>query len=116
MNSLILVTLIGCQLSSNSPVDCYGLERGSEKNDCWSKQIMEVFSQDSEKALQIIQEEISDQQVKDFLLLEITKNADAPLIEYCQQIQGKALQDRCRILISRPHLKRNGTHNNVSKP
>jgi len=50
----LFVSLIGCQFSSNTPVNCYALERGPEKNDCWSREILDVVSQDSQEALRII--------------------------------------------------------------
>ena len=66
---------------------------------------------DPTKGESIIHEEISSAKVKDFLWLEMTREVDPTTMKYCQQIQDKALLNRCRVLVSRPHLHRDTLRN-----
>ena len=107
---LCTVTTISCQGTSapswTTQEDCQTLPKGSEKDDCWGHFIVEIFQQDSKKGMEIIQQEVSDPNVQDFLWLEITRKVDPTTTRYCQLIQSQTLKKRCQTLVSRPHLHR----------
>ena len=99
--------LFACrQTSWSSASDCHGLEKGLDKDNCWSVHLVDVFKQDPTKGSQIIEQDISDQKVQDFLWLEMTREVDPTTMTYCKKITDKGLLERCRLLVSRPHLHR----------
>lgn len=95
--------------------DCHQLEKGDIKDDCWSNFIVDVFKEDREKGQQIMTEQISNSKVRDFLWLEITRKVDPTSMVYCKKIEDKTLLERCRTLVSRPHLHRETLRNNESE-
>ena len=99
--------LFACNQSSwSSAKDCQGLERGVDKDNCWSVHLIDVFATDPTKGSQIIEQDISDQKVRDFLWLEMTREVDPTTMKYCKKIKDNGLLERCRLLVSRPHLHR----------
>jgi len=111
-----LLFLLSCQKASWSSVqDCKTLKMGTDKDNCWSIHLLEVFSKNPQEGMTILQQEISNQRIKDFLLLEITREIDPTSLQFCQQIKDKALGDRCRLLVSRPHLHRDTLRRNEKK-
>jgi hypothetical protein len=105
--------LFGCNRSSWSNADdCMGLEMGVEKDNCWSVYIFQVFESDPQKGIEIVQKEISEEKVKDFLWLEITREVDPTTMTYCKQIKNKSIFERCKLLVSRPHLHRDTLRKN----
>lgn len=108
--SLFVLCTISCQGTSTSAwttqEDCQLLPMGSDKDDCWGQFIVEIFQQDSQKGMKIIQQEVSDPNVQDFLWLEITRKVDPTTTRYCQLILSQTLKKRCQTLVSRPHLHR----------
>ena len=100
--------LLACQQhpSWSNSADCQQLDKGIQKDNCWSVHLLEVFSNNPQEGMQIIQNDVSEQKVKDFLWLEMTREVDPTTMTYCKQIQDKSLLDRCRVLVSRPHLHR----------
>ena len=67
---------------------------------------MEVFNKDPSKGVKVVQEQISDQQIRDFIWLKVTREYNPATREYCDLIQDKTLKERCHTLSSRPHLHR----------
>ena len=102
------LVLLACQQQSSwsSAEDCQKLERGVEKDNCWSVHLVDVFSANPQQGTTIIQQQISEPKVQDFLWLEMTREVDPTTMTYCKQIKDKSLLERCRLLVSRPHLHR----------
>jgi hypothetical protein len=100
----------GCSGSSTndwvSVDDCSTLQKGQIRDDCYGQFLIDVFKQDANRGLRIIQEEISEPNVRDFLYLEVTRKVDPTTTRYCQLIQSTTLAKRCTTLVSRPHLHR----------
>ena len=94
--------------------DCHQLKRRDIKDDCWSNFIVDVFMQDKAEGEKIMEEQISNSKVRDFLWLEITRKVDPTSMIYCKKIQDKTLLERCRTLVSRPHLHRETLRTNES--
>ena len=102
-----LVWLTGCTGNSwRSAEDCAQLSAGAERDDCWSSHITEVFRKDPVQGQKIVEEQVQDPQIQDFIWLMITRDVDPTSHQYCQKIQDKALKERCRVLVIRPHLHR----------
>ena len=108
--------LLSCQTNSWSSLeDCKALEKGDDKDNCWSVHLVQVFSKNREQGLLILKQEISSQRIRDFLLLEITREVDPTTQKYCNLIQDKPLADRCKMLVSRPHLHRETLRGNEQR-
>tara|TARA_B110000305_G_C18918441_1_gene393950 strand:- start:102 stop:506 length:405 start_codon:yes stop_codon:yes gene_type:complete len=105
-----MVALSGCTGSSakawTTVEDCSVLELGDVKDDCWGHFIVEVYKKDAKRGMEIMQQEISNDSVRDYLWLEITRKVDPTTTKFCQMIQSKTLLKRCQTLVSRPHLHR----------
>lgn len=86
--------------------DCHQLEKGDIKDDCWSNFIVDVFAGDRKSGAKIMEDQISNSKVRDFLWLEITRKVDPSSMTYCKEIKDKTLLERCKTLVSRPHLHR----------
>ena len=56
--------------------------------------------------MEIMQQEISNDNVRDYLWLEVTRKVDPTTTKFCQLIQSQTLLKRCQTLVSRPHLHR----------
>ena len=99
--------LFGCTQSSwSSADDCRQLDMGQERDNCWSVHIFQVMESNPQEGIDIIQKEISDEKVKDFLWLETTREVDPTTMKYCKLISNKSIFERCKLLVSRPHLHR----------
>lgn len=112
-NGLLLFTCIlltACQGSSEkdwaTQEDCAALSPGDVKDDCYGHFIVDIFKTDSKRGMQIMNEEISNDSVRDFLWLEITRKVDPTTTKFCQLIKTQTLMKRCQTLVSRPHLHR----------
>ncbi len=106
----VMLTWMGCQSgpSNNwgSVDDCAAIPSGNLQDDCWGHFIVDVFKTDSKRGMDIMQNKISSDSVRDYLWLEVTRKVDPTTTKFCQQIQSKTLTKRCQTLVSRPHLHR----------
>lgn len=111
----LTIVLSGCTASSTkawiTEEDCSGLEMGDVKDDCWGHFIVEVYKKDPKRGMEIMQQEISNDSVRDYLWLQITRKVDPTTTKFCQMIQSKTLLKRCQTLVSRPHLHRETLRN-----
>lgn len=106
----LMFSMFGCQSSSDkgwsTAEDCATLESGDVKDDCWGHFIVDIYKADPKRGMDIMQQEISNSDVRDYLWLEITRKVDPTTTKFCQQIVSKTLAKRCQTLVSRPHLHR----------
>ena len=69
--------LFGCSGSSTNSWttinDCTSLQKGQIRDDCYGQFLIKLFKEDANRGLQIIQQEISEPNVRDFLYLEVTR-------------------------------------------
>ena len=107
ITALAALTL-GCSGGSgfSSAADCEGLSMGEQADECWAQHAAEVFRTDPNRGVEIVENKVSDQRVKDFIWLTVTREVDPSSYKYCDRIQEEALAERCRVLVSRPHLHR----------
>jgi hypothetical protein len=104
---VVLSFLLACNTGSwDSPEDCEALSAGEKRDDCWSVHAVEVFKTDPERGIAVVEEQVSDQQIRDFIWLQVTREVDPGSYRYCERIQESVLQERCKTLVSRPHLHR----------
>lgn len=105
--SLSIFLNLACASNSwKSASDCAKLSAGAERDNCWAAHIVEVFSDDVKKGEGIVETEIEDETVRDFIWLMITREYDPSTNKYCKKIQEAVLADRCHTLVVRPHLHR----------
>ena len=103
--------LVGCAVDKqseqwSSAEDCLSLPVGANKDNCLSTHIVDVFKADPVKGVAVVKNEISEQPIRDFIWLKITREYNPATREYCDLIEDKILQERCHSLSSRPHLHR----------
>ena len=88
------------------PAECEAMSVGPEADECWAATATTLFKADPRRGTQLIDERVQDTKIKDFIWLTVTREVDPSSLKYCQRIQDGALKERCRVLVSRPHLHR----------
>ena len=104
---LALLTL-GCGGTENwsTTADCEAPSSGSRQDECWAKVAPSLFRADPEGAERIVATQVGDPRVRDYIWLTVTREVDPGSYKYCDKIEEAALEERCRVLVSRPHLHR----------
>ena len=114
--TLVMTSILACQstpkASWSTQEDCAALPAGDVKDDCFGHFIVDIFKSDPKRGMQIMQQEISNDRVRDYLWLEITRKVDPTTTKFCQLIQSQTLMKRCQTLVSRPHLHRDTLREN----
>lgn len=101
----IILACTGTQEWSG-PDDCKALSAGTARDECWVRHAAELFREDAIAGVAAIDEQVQDQTVKDFIWLTVTREVDPSSYKYCDRIVEPAMAERCRVLVSRPHLHR----------
>jgi hypothetical protein len=101
-----LIIACGGPQDWSGPADCEALSAGANKDECWAQHATTVFKEDVDRGIKIVEEQVGDRNVQDFIWLTITREVDPSSYKYCDRIQETALAERCRVLVSRPHLHR----------
>jgi hypothetical protein len=96
----------GCSRGWDGPDDCAALSPGPSADECWAAHAPEVFRTDPAKGEAIVSQQVQDAQIRDFIYLTVTREVDPSSYRYCDKIQESAIEQRCRVLVSRPHLHR----------
>ena len=104
----VLVLALACSGTRewSGPEDCRSLSAGADRDECWVAHAPALFRQDATEGARVIDEQVQDQTVKDFIWLTITREVDPTSYQYCDRIKEPAMAERCRVLVSRPHLHR----------
>lgn len=106
----ILLLLAACGGSGGTtyddPEQCKAMPAGAERDECWAATAAELFRSDPQNAEAIIMEQVQDPKILDFIWLTVTREVDPGSYRYCEKIQEPALAERCKVLVSRPHLHR----------
>ena len=104
---LALLLLLGCGSDHFVKVDeCESLASGARQDTCWSETLPNLFRTDRARAERLTKERVSDPRVRDFIWLSVTRDVDPGSTRYCELIEETAMKERCRVLVSRPHLHR----------
>ena len=85
---------------------CLAMDAGDERDKCMEDTIVATFQANEEEGQRIIREEVDNPQLQDFLWYIVTKQYNPKSDQYCREIQTKALSERCRSIVQRPHLHR----------
>lgn len=107
---MLLVLLIVSVLSAcgdGDPLElCEGKADASARDECYAASLPELFRKDPALGEQLTQEKITDPQLRDFVYLTVTREIDPGSYRWCEKIKEPALAERCRVIVSRPHLHR----------
>ena len=85
--------------------DCRAMEEIGARDTCFSQIAVEVYRQNPEEGEALLRE-IQDPNVRDYVLHTYTREIDPSTARWCQQIQKRESQSRCRLFVQRPHLHR----------
>lgn len=96
----------GGSATYDDPAQCQGMSAGPDRDECYAATAVALFKADPTGAEQIIVEQVQDPKIRDFIWLTVTREVDPGSYRYCEKIQEAALADRCKVLVSRPHLHR----------
>lgn len=105
MAAVLAASLGGCGGTPEKPEDCEGLAAGKDRDECYAQVAPEVFRRDPKLGDEIAQR-IEDPMIRDFVYLTVTREIDPGSPRWCEKIEEDALESRCRVLVSRPHLHR----------
>lgn len=89
----------------DAPEDCAGLDLPA-RDECYATVLPELFRTDPAGAVTQVEQLVSDPTVKDYIWLTVTRDVDPNSNKYCDRIKDAVLAERCRVLVSRPHLHR----------
>ncbi|MBN1335747.1 MAG: hypothetical protein JXB39_07280 [Deltaproteobacteria bacterium] len=104
---LWLAFLAACGRSEPpSPEVCQTLPKGVQADECWAAALPILARTDPDRAERYADEHITDNRTRDFLFLQITREVDPSTLRWCNRIEEKVVQERCRVLVRRPHLHR----------
>ncbi len=103
---LVLACSGGGGTTYDDPAQCEGMAAGAERDECWAATAPALFAKDPVAAEQIIVTQVEDPKVRDFIWLTVTREIDPGSTRWCEKIQEAALAERCKVLVSRPHLHR----------
>ncbi len=104
---LALLLLVGCGPEHFTSVDqCESVSSGARQDTCWAETLPELFRTERARAERMTKDRVGDSRVRDFIWLTVTRDVDPGSMRYCEFIEEAAMKDRCRVLVSRPHLHR----------
>lgn len=107
MRPLLLALALACTPETYTSVEqCEEMKGGADRDTCYAETLPELYRTNREKAERLTREEVSDPRVRDYVYLTVTRDVDAGSMRYCDMIEETALKERCRVLVSRPHLHR----------
>ena len=105
--ALLSLLVPACQRGPYTTVaECEALDSGPRQDACWMDVLPPMFRDRASEAENLARTRISDPAVRDYLWLTVTRDIDPGSMKYCNRIEDAAMKDRCRVLVSRPHLHR----------
>ncbi len=109
MPTLTLLLALACSGDTahyDDPDQCRAMDAGADRDECWAAVAPQLFREDPVAAQQTIIDQVQDDKVRDFIWLTVTREVDPGSTRWCELIQDPALAERCKVLVSRPHLHR----------
>jgi len=101
----VFTLLLGCA-PERELGDCLALERGLERDECLALRLPDGFRQDPDGSARLVEAEIADPLVRDFVYLRVAQEIDPVSGRWCGAIAAAAVAERCLELARRPHLHR----------
>ena len=83
----------------------YYFDTQSREN-CYTDKIMSQYKGKPEEALSLV-DEVLTSTTRDFVLMELTREFHPQSRHLCMKMADQILQERCLMMVSRPHLQRN---------
>lgn len=112
---MLFVLLLACSPKTPQTVaDCDGLYSG--KDDCYAKMAPAEFNRDPQAGIDLVEKKIQDPTIRDFVYLTVTREIDPSTSKYCDRMKDEVLANRCKVLVSRPHLHRGLSGKDVAPP
>lgn len=102
---MTLLVLLACQPDPDSwttVADCESLSAPSQ-DECFLQVGVELAKNDEAAGVAIV-ERISDPLVLDYAWHSLTRDVDPTSYRWCEKITNEKLADRCRVIVSRPHM------------
>lgn len=99
MRTLWMLVLVGCG-GGSGPEGCSGADRDA----CLVERLPAVFREDEARG-EALAETIEDGALRDLLWLTLTRDVDPTREAWCARIASPPLGERCRAIVSRPHLQ-----------
>jgi hypothetical protein len=101
----LIVLLVACGFGEpKSSKDCERIGNAANRDECYAKVLPELFRTDPNQAESITDSQVSEKQIRDFIYLTVTRQIDPGSYRWCNKIEEPALNERCRVIVSRPHL------------
>ena len=98
---------VACHTSApTTPEACDALVSAAEQDECYLSVLPSLFKLDPARAVALTEKSVHEPATKDFIYLTVTRDIDPNSEKYCDRIVDARLKDRCRVLVSRPHLHR----------
>ena len=97
---IVSILFMGCQSTLTKvgvQEDCASLPIGNVKDDCYGHFIVDIFKSDPKSGMKIMQQEISNDDVRDYLWLEVTRKVDPTTTKFCQLIKSQTLLSVVRL-------------------
>lgn len=101
-------SLVGCSTPApTNPEGCMELGSATARDECFLLLLPSIFKTDPARGIELTLSSVSDPATRDFVWLTVTRDVDPNSDKYCNRITDTLLKDRCKVLVSRPHLHRN---------
>ena len=115
---LFLIFIAGCGGDSISTMDdCVGLAKSPQADACFTEFAVELVKRDGSKGEKVISDGVENPKVLDYIWLTLSKELELSNYRYCDMIVESAMEDRCRTIVGRPHLRqrKNGHPSQTNK-
>ena len=78
---------------------------GQDREACFADRILQQYESEPQNMLLLLDKKLSSTK-HDFVLMELTRQYHPQSRHLCQKITDSILQERCMMMVSRPHLQR----------
>ena len=103
----LLLQAAGCTgAPPTTAEECAALRSTADRDECYLVVTPLVFKADPKAGITMVETGITDPLTRDMAWYNVTKQVDPHSNKYCDRIQDATLADRCRQVVSRPHLHR----------
>ena len=105
---LLLGAIAACSTTPpTTPEGCVALGSDAARDECFLAILPGIFKTDPTRGVELTEKSVTDPATRDFVWLTVTRDVDPNSDKYCNRIVDSLLKDRCKVLVSRPHLHRN---------
>ncbi len=106
--TLACAVAIACHSATPTTAEgCAALSSSSARDECFLAVLPGIFKTDPARGVELTEKSVTDPATRDFVWLTVTRDIDPNSDKYCDRIVDAPLKERCKVLVSRPHLHRN---------